>query len=120
MLLNLIAINGWTENPDHWQHYLEKKVKYYSQNIPNLLMTPKLDYLKNNQVSALALPSGQIVITKGMIEKIYLESDLDFLIAHEIAHLTNHHDSANEEFANNLAAYAIAKPWASNSLDKVL
>lgn len=59
----------------------------------------RFEILDTAMPNALALPDGQIFISRGVLVLINSEDELAGILAHEIAHVEEHHASARENFA---------------------
>jgi hypothetical protein len=51
----------------------------------------KFRVIDSNEVNAFAAPNGYIYITKGMLNVVESDDELDFVIAHEMAHIEKKH-----------------------------
>lgn len=69
--------------------------------------------VNNRQINAFALPGGYIGIHTGLILAADSESELAAVMAHEIAHVTQHHISRRFEQASRLSIPSIAATIAS-------
>jgi predicted Zn-dependent protease len=79
----------------------------YIESVGNRIVTQggrdEIDYrfeiLDMQMPNALALPDGQIFISRGVLVLVNSEDELAGILAHEIAHVEEHHASARENFA---------------------
>lgn len=69
--------------------------------------------VNNRQINAFALPGGYIGVHTGLILAADSESELAAVMAHEIAHVTQHHISRRFEQASRLSIPSIAATIAS-------
>ncbi len=52
---------------------------------------PDIEIVDLSLVNAFALPGGQIVLTRGLLDKIEREEELTGILAHELVHVANRH-----------------------------
>ena len=103
------------------QYYDDPELTDYLNNLgyhlvaasPEPLRSFQFFVLKDNTLNAFALPGGYIGVHTGLIEAAQNESELAGVLAHEIAHVTQHHLARMIENQSNgilpsLAALAIA------------
>ena len=69
---------------------------------------PRVRIVESNEVNASALPNGTIYVTTGLVLAADDESELAGVLAHEIAHVTEHHAarSMSRRFLWNVASVA--------------
>lgn len=65
---------------------------------------PTITVLASPAANAFALPNGDLFITNGMLALIENESQLAFILAHELAHYLNRHSLTTTRHAANMRA----------------
>ena len=65
----------------------------------------RIDYSDSDIVNAFALPGGQIVIYKGLVDKTECWDELAALMAHELAHVNQRHSF--KQLARSVSSYLI-------------
>ena len=71
--------------------YLDNIVEKLLINHPQLLQEIHVYILQSPIVNAYSLPDGTILVTMGMLAQVTNEAELAFVLAHEIAHYSEHH-----------------------------
>ncbi len=94
---------------DDISSYCNKIVDKLLINQKELSVPIRVYTLKSNDVNAYSTHQGIIIITTGLVARLQNESQLAFVLAHEIAHVTNNHNvesySYNTElFKNDLGS----------------
>lgn len=67
----------------------EKVFAKIHEKLPDDLQYIHIGFHPVNEVNAFALPSGKIVVTKGLLHSLNSENELAFIIGHEIGHIAN-------------------------------
>lgn len=75
----------------------DEKKSAFLQNIINALQAKCVDLpykikifvVDNDDVNAIALPGGTILVFSGLLEKVRSENELTFILAHELGHFKN-------------------------------
>lgn len=71
--------------------YLDNIVEKLLVNHPKLRQEIHVYILQTPIVNAYSLPDGTILVTMGMLAQVTNEAELAFVLAHEIAHYSEHH-----------------------------
>jgi len=71
--------------------YLDNIVEKLLINHPQLQQEIHVYILQTPIVNAYSLPDGTILVTMGMLAQVTNEAELAFVLAHEIAHYSEHH-----------------------------
>jgi hypothetical protein len=71
--------------------YLDNIVEKLLVNHPQLQQEIHVYILQTPIVNAYSLPDGTILVTMGMLAQVTNEAELAFVLAHEIAHYSEHH-----------------------------
>jgi len=100
--LNLIK-NGRIVTDKNWEVYLNSIAGKLLQNEPTLLQKIKVWCVKDLSANALSFIDGSIYLNQGLIIHLKTESELAFIIAHEIAHVMKQHALKEIELQNKIA-----------------
>ena len=65
----------------------------------------RFSVVESNEINAFALPNGQIVVYSGILNKMQNPNELGALLAHEVAHVNNRHQT--KMLSRNLAGYML-------------
>lgn len=68
-------------------------------------LKPKFTLLASDVTNALALPGGQVFVTRGLLESVTSDDELAGVLAHEVAHVAKRH--ALKHIGENGAAIAL-------------
>lgn len=71
--------------------YLDNIKEKLLVNHPQLQQEVHVYILQSTLVNAYSLPNGTILVTMGMLAQVTNEAELAFVLAHEIAHYSEHH-----------------------------
>jgi predicted Zn-dependent protease len=71
--------------------YLDNIKEKLLVNYPQLQQEIHVYILQSTIVNAYSLPNGTILVTMGMLAQVTNEAELAFVLAHEIAHYSEHH-----------------------------
>ncbi|MEO0453591.1 MAG: M48 family metallopeptidase [Verrucomicrobiota bacterium] len=76
----------------------EEKTKMVEVAFAKLMASPlapkvdlRLGYMEEKDINAFAVPGGQILLTKGLLESFEAEAEVAFILAHEIGHFQGRH-----------------------------
>ena len=75
--------------------YLDNIKEKLLVNHPQLQQEVHVYILQSTIVNAYSLPNGTILMTMGMLAQVTNEAELAFVLAHEIAHYSEHHSKAD-------------------------
>lgn len=75
--------------------YLDNIKEKLLVNHPQLQQEVHVYILQSTIVNAYSLPNGTILVTMGMLAQVTNEAELAFVLAHEIAHYSEHHSKAD-------------------------
>ena len=75
--------------------YLDNIKEKLLVNHPQLQQEVHVYILQSTIVNAYSLPNGTILVTLGMLAQVTNEAELAFVLAHEIAHYSEHHSKAD-------------------------
>ncbi len=95
----------------HWaptETYLDGVLQKLASATPGMAQPYRLTILDAPQVNAFALPSGDIYVTRGLLELANDTSEIAAVMAHEIGHVTAHHAAKRAEFAKRMALISSA------------
>ena len=73
-------------------HYMDNIKEKLLVNYPQLQQEIHVYILQTPIVNAFSLQDGTILVTMGMLAQVTNEAELAFVLAHEIAHYSEHHD----------------------------
>ena len=76
---------------DELTNYVNKVAKNILKREKNLYKQLQFYVLKNNSVNAFSTDQGIIFVTTGLLAQLENEAQLAFILAHEVAHFTEHH-----------------------------
>lgn len=82
--------------------YIEKVAQTLLKNDPQLKEQLTFFTLKSNLVNAISTHQGYIFVTTGLLSHLHNESELAFVLAHEIAHFTKKHSLSSAKLQNRL------------------
>lgn len=82
--------------------YINKVAASLLQNDPALQQQLTFFTLKSNLVNAISTHQGYIFVTTGLLSHLHNESELAFVLAHEIAHFTQKHSLSSAKLKNRL------------------
>ncbi len=71
--------------------YLDNIKEKLLVNYPQLQQEIHIYVLQSSIVNAYSLPDGTVLVTMGMLAQVTNEAELAFVLAHEIAHYSEHH-----------------------------
>ncbi len=91
----------------NWEVYLNAIAAKLLQNEPTLIRKIKVWCVKDLTANALSYIDGSIFINQGLIIHLKTESELAFIIAHEIAHVMKQHALKEIELQNKILAAEI-------------
>ena len=77
--------------------YLDNITEKLLANYPQLQQEVHVYILQSTTVNAYSLRNGTILVTMGMIAQVTNEAELAFVLAHEIAHYSEHHGAADNK-----------------------
>ena len=77
------------ENNEYLQKHLNLLVKALPAHSPLRAYNFKIYLDESEQINAMALPGGSIVVLKGLLENIKSENELDMVLAHELGHFAH-------------------------------
>ncbi len=86
-----IVMNGNVLYGDSLTNYVASIANRLTESRPSMKGTYKIYILKNTVVNAFTFPDGTILITTGLISRLRTESQLAFILGHELAHLIKKH-----------------------------
>ena len=75
--------------------YLDNIKEKLLVNHPQLQQEVHVYILQSTIVNAYSLPNGIVLVTMGMLAQVTNEAELAFVLAHEIAHYSEHHSKAD-------------------------
>ena len=82
--------------------YIEKVAQTLLKNDPQLKEQLTFFTLKSNLVNAISTHQGYIFVTTGLLSHLHNESELAFVLSHEIAHFTKKHSLSSAKLKNRL------------------
>lgn len=82
--------------------YIQLVAAKLLQSQPDVLSKLNFFTLKSNLVNAISTHQGYIFVTTGLLSHIHNESELAFVLAHEIAHFTQNHNLESAKLRNRL------------------
>ncbi len=77
--------------------YLDNIKEKLLINHPQLQQEVHVYILQSTIVNAYSLPNGTVLVTMGMLAQVTNEAELAFVLAHEIAHYSEHHDDRTDK-----------------------
>lgn len=86
---------------DEITNYVQKVAHNLLKNDPELKSKLRFYTLKSNATNALSTDQGIVFVTTGLISQLANESQLAYVLAHEIAHYTQHHVVETFDYRNN-------------------
>lgn len=90
---------------DEITNYVQKVAHNLLKNDPDLKSKLRFYTLKSNATNALSTDQGIVFVTTGLISQLANESQLAYVLAHEIAHYTQHHVVETFDYRNNGKKY---------------
>ena len=82
--------------------YIQKVANGLLKNDPALQKQLTFFTLKSNLVNAISTHQGYIFVTTGLLSHLHNESELAFVLSHEIAHFTQKHGLSSAKLKNRL------------------
>jgi Zn-dependent protease with chaperone function len=82
--------------------YIQKVANSLLKNDPILQKQLTFFTLKSNLVNAISTHQGYIFVTTGLLSHLHNESELAFVLSHEIAHFTQKHSLSSAKLKNRL------------------
>lgn len=82
--------------------YIQKVANQLLADQPEILSQLNFFTLKSNLVNAISTHQGYIFVTTGLLARIKNESELAFILAHEISHFTQKHNLSSAKLRNRL------------------
>jgi len=77
------------EDNDYLQKHLDLLVKALPSDSPLHAYVFKIYLDESDQINAMALPGGSIVVLKGLLGNVKSENELDMVLAHELGHFAH-------------------------------
>jgi len=90
-VIDEILLSGNVLFNEELSDYVSKIAKYLLRKDKKLRNSLQFYVLKSNSVNAFSTDQGIIFVTTGLIAQIENEAQLAYILAHEIAHFTEHH-----------------------------
>ncbi len=87
---NKISTHFHHESNEFLQDHLDHLVRALPDNSPMHAYTFRVFLDDSDQINALALPGGCIVILEGLLKTVESENELDMILAHELGHFAHH------------------------------
>jgi beta-barrel assembly-enhancing protease len=112
-LLQKIFTSGLLVYGSELNEYIEKVADLVMKDDPELRKKMRFYVLKSPVVNAYAFSEHVIIITTGLIAQLENESELAFIISHELVHITNKHIEKQQKIKRNKNQGSVKKDYLS-------
>jgi beta-barrel assembly-enhancing protease len=90
LVANLASASGFVDNP-RLVEYVNGVAAVVGAHVERLDLPFRVGILKDAAINGFGLPSGYIIVTKGLIDDIRDEAELACVLGHEMAHTSLYH-----------------------------